>query len=79
MESLTENKPLLYSLVFSGGAITALASGTVPELTEQFELVELPTEVRDHRFILTRKLWGFSELLSRLFSVVYLTIIITPL
>lgn len=56
MESLTENKPLLYSLVFSGGAITALASGTVPELTEQFELVELPTEVRDHRFILTRKL-----------------------
>ncbi|CAG2189075.1 ATP13A1 [Mytilus edulis] len=47
MESLTENKPLLYSLVFSGGAITALASGTVPELTEQFELVELPTEFRN--------------------------------
>ena len=46
MESLKENKPLLYSLIFSGGAITLLASGTVPELTEQFELVDLPPEVR---------------------------------
>lgn len=47
MESLTENKPLLYSLIFSGGAITCLASGIVPELTEQFELVHLPPEFRN--------------------------------
>lgn len=47
MESLKENKPLLYSLIFSGGAITLLASGTVPELTEQFELVHLPPEFRN--------------------------------
>lgn len=45
MESLTENKPLLYSLFISGGAITALASGVVPEFSEQFELVHLPPEV----------------------------------
>ena len=45
MESLFNNKPLLYSLAVSGSAIVALASGVVPELCEQFELVPLPTEV----------------------------------
>ena len=45
MESLTENKPLLYSLFFSGASIVALASVMLPELSEKFELIELPTEV----------------------------------
>ncbi len=45
MESLRENKPLLYSLAFSGGAIVALASGLIPEVQEQFELVQLEPEV----------------------------------
>uniref|UniRef100_A0A914RJF3 Uncharacterized protein n=1 Tax=Parascaris equorum TaxID=6256 RepID=A0A914RJF3_PAREQ len=44
MESLMENKPMLYSLLFSGSAVFALASGISPELTEKFELVELPIE-----------------------------------
>ncbi|VDO47870.1 unnamed protein product [Onchocerca flexuosa] len=42
MESLLENKPMLYSLLFSGSAVFALASGISPELLEKFELVELP-------------------------------------
>uniref|UniRef100_A0A1I8ELJ2 Cation-transporting ATPase n=3 Tax=Wuchereria bancrofti TaxID=6293 RepID=A0A1I8ELJ2_WUCBA len=46
MESLLENKPMLYSLLFSGSAVFALASGISPELTEKFELVELPVEYR---------------------------------
>ncbi|KAK3087866.1 hypothetical protein FSP39_011689 [Pinctada imbricata] len=46
MESLFNNKPLLYSLAVSGSAIVALASGVVPELCEQFELVPLPNEFR---------------------------------
>ena len=45
MESLRENKPLLYSLMVSGGAIVALSSGLIPELQEQFQLVELEPEV----------------------------------
>ena len=46
MESLRENKPLLYSLMIAGGAIVALSSGLIPELQQQFELVELEPEVR---------------------------------
>lgn len=45
MESLRNNKPMLYSLSISGSAIIALASGLVPEATEYFELVHLPDEV----------------------------------
>ena len=45
MESLRENKPLLCSLLMSGGAIVALSSGLIPELQEQFQLVELEPEV----------------------------------
>ncbi|XP_074654024.1 endoplasmic reticulum transmembrane helix translocase-like [Tubulanus polymorphus] len=47
MESLTENKPLLYSLLCSGSAVIALASGFIPELAQQFEIVELPTDFRN--------------------------------
>ena len=47
MESLYENKPLLYSVMASTSAIVALASGMLPDLAAQFEIVELETEVRD--------------------------------
>lgn len=46
MESLFNNKPLLYSLAFSGTAITGLASGVIPDIADQFEIVPLPTEVK---------------------------------
>ncbi|XP_064615938.1 endoplasmic reticulum transmembrane helix translocase-like [Liolophura sinensis] len=44
MEGLTENKPLLFSLIFSVSAIVALASGVVPDVNNHFELVTLPEE-----------------------------------
>ncbi|CAH1786419.1 unnamed protein product [Owenia fusiformis] len=47
MESLRENKPLLYSLFFSFGSVAALASGLVPDIAKQFEIVELPYEFRN--------------------------------
>ncbi|XP_060069748.1 endoplasmic reticulum transmembrane helix translocase-like [Ylistrum balloti] len=47
MESLRNNKPLLYSLMISGGSIAGLASGMFPEITEHFELVPLPEEFRN--------------------------------
>ncbi|NXG07870.1 AT131 ATPase, partial [Sakesphorus luctuosus] len=46
MESLQENKPLLWSLVLSGVAIGGLLSGSSPEFNEQFGLVEIPTEFK---------------------------------
>ncbi|KAI6176078.1 hypothetical protein M3Y97_00759800 [Aphelenchoides bicaudatus] len=47
MSSLYENKPLLYSVVSSGFAILALASNTIPEFSEKFEIVQLPNEFRN--------------------------------
>ncbi|KPP72851.1 putative cation-transporting ATPase 13A1 [Scleropages formosus] len=46
MESLTENRPLLWSIVLSGLAIVGLLSGSSPEFNEQFALVEIPTEFK---------------------------------
>ncbi|XP_018428588.1 PREDICTED: manganese-transporting ATPase 13A1 [Nanorana parkeri] len=46
MESLRENKPLLWSIVISGMAILGLLSGTSPEFNEQFGLVDIPVEFK---------------------------------
>lgn len=46
MESLTQNKPLLYSIAIAGGTVFALALGIVPELAAQFEIIAFPPEVR---------------------------------
>jgi type II secretory pathway component PulF len=47
MESLTENRALLYSLLGSGGAVLALAMGLVPDFASQFEIVDFPPEVTE--------------------------------
>eukprot|EP00061_Rhincodon_typus_P014237 g41143.t1 len=44
MESLQENKPLLWSIVISGLAILGLLTGSSSEFNEQFGLVEIPIE-----------------------------------
>ncbi|CAH2066263.1 unnamed protein product, partial [Iphiclides podalirius] len=46
MEGLRENKPLLYSIVVSGGAVLALAAGIFPELSNMFEIVYFPPDYR---------------------------------
>uniref|UniRef100_A0A8C6IKU8 Endoplasmic reticulum transmembrane helix translocase n=1 Tax=Melopsittacus undulatus TaxID=13146 RepID=A0A8C6IKU8_MELUD len=46
MESLRENKPLLWSILLSGLAIVGLLTGSSPEFNEQFGLVEIPTEFK---------------------------------
>ncbi|XP_049601366.1 endoplasmic reticulum transmembrane helix translocase [Syngnathus scovelli] len=46
MESLTENRPLLWSIALSGLAIVGLLSGSSPEFNEQFALVDIPTEFK---------------------------------
>ena len=45
MESLTHNKALLYSIVASSGTVLALTLGVVPELAQQFEIIDFPHEV----------------------------------
>lgn len=50
MESLSENRPLLWSIALSGLAIVGLLTGSSPEFNEQFALVDIPTEVSSHYF-----------------------------
>ncbi|RWS12635.1 manganese-transporting ATPase 13A1-like protein, partial [Dinothrombium tinctorium] len=44
MESLTENKPLLWSIVGSILTVIALVTGLFPDLATQFSIVEFPAE-----------------------------------
>lgn len=46
MESLKDNKPLLYSLMFSVLAISSLTLGLVPDVADQFSIIEFPAEVQ---------------------------------
>lgn len=45
MESLKQNKALLYSILGSGGVVLALTLGLVPELSAQFEIIDFPPDV----------------------------------
>lgn len=53
MEGLKDNKPLLYSILISGGAVLALATGIFPDLSNMFEIVYFPP---DYRLILVQVL-----------------------
>lgn len=46
MESLRENRALLYSLSGTASFIAILALGWIPELTEQFAIIDFPDEVQ---------------------------------
>lgn len=43
MESLQENRPLFYSIFISMGALVCLLMGLIPDVSNQFEIVEFPT------------------------------------
>ncbi|XP_074026717.1 endoplasmic reticulum transmembrane helix translocase [Leptinotarsa decemlineata] len=66
MESLRQNKALLYSILGSGGVVLALTLGIVPELSAQFEIIDFPP---DFRIILVQVLFAdffFSFLVDRI-------------
>jgi hypothetical protein len=46
MESLRSNKPLLYSILFSFSLVISLIFNLLPQLTEQFQIVLIPDDVR---------------------------------
>ncbi|EZA50425.1 manganese-transporting ATPase 13A1 [Ooceraea biroi] len=46
MESLMQNKALLFSLVGNSAVILLLACGFLPDLATQFEIVDIPNEFR---------------------------------
>ncbi|XP_076821565.1 endoplasmic reticulum transmembrane helix translocase-like [Clavelina lepadiformis] len=46
MESLWENKALLYSLIGSTTFLLALVAGLIPDINDQFEIVHFETEFR---------------------------------
>lgn len=45
MESLKENRPLLYSILFSASAVFILAGRIMPEFSDQFQIVQFEDEV----------------------------------
>lgn len=45
MESLFENRPLLWSIVSSIMAVFTLVLGSFPNMNNQFSVVEFPAEV----------------------------------
>ena len=47
MESLRSNKPLLYSILFSFSLVISLIFNIFPQLTEQFQIVLIPDDVRE--------------------------------
>lgn len=47
MESLPENKPLVWSLAVSLLAIVGLLLGSSPDFNSQFGLVDIPVEVSE--------------------------------
>jgi hypothetical protein len=52
MESLSENRPLLYSILFSAASVFTLAGRFMPELSDQFQIVEIPDDVILIEFLL---------------------------
>ena len=53
MESITQNRPFFYSMVFSGTAVVIITLGLMPELNDQFEIVSIPPEV----FLFHNSIW----------------------
>lgn len=51
MASLTENKPLLYSLIASAAVLFVLASGIVPDMAASLEIAPFTEEVSMHAAI----------------------------
>ncbi|CEF67827.1 Cation-transporting P-type ATPase family and Cation-transporting P-type ATPase, subfamily V and P-type ATPase, A domain and HAD-like domain and P-type ATPase, cytoplasmic domain N-containing protein [Strongyloides ratti] len=51
MESLIENKPLLYSIIAATSVVFTLASNAAPDMTNYFELVQFPDDFRNKLII----------------------------
>uniref|UniRef100_A0A0N7Z9H8 Endoplasmic reticulum transmembrane helix translocase n=2 Tax=Rhodnius TaxID=13248 RepID=A0A0N7Z9H8_9HEMI len=65
MESLYENRLLMYSVVGSTGAIFALALGIIPDFAHQFEIVEFDPEFRTVLLLVLCADFFFSYLVDR--------------
>ena len=58
MASLTENRPLLYSLLISASVLFVLASGLFPDLSAMFEIEVFSEEVSDMHRVKEIQYWG---------------------
>jgi manganese-transporting P-type ATPase len=51
MESLRENKMLMYSILSSSGVVLCLALNLVPDLQSAFQIIDFPSDVRKFSYI----------------------------
>lgn len=58
MESLRENRPLLFSILGSSGVVLAITLGIVPELSAQFEIIDFPSDVSTKKAFLIHNRFG---------------------
>ena len=65
MESLRENKPLLYSVCGSGLIIFSLAAGWLPDVAAQFEIIDFPPEVSQILLLVLTICFWFPSITSR--------------
>jgi len=49
MESLRENRLLMYSILASSGVVACLALNLVPDLQSAFQIVDFPPDVSDFK------------------------------
>ncbi|XP_078737550.1 endoplasmic reticulum transmembrane helix translocase isoform X2 [Lampetra fluviatilis] len=66
MESLQENRPLLWSVLLTGVSIACLVTGALPELSAHFEIVDFPYEFKWTIFQVLVADFASSWLLDRL-------------
>ncbi|CAF0703841.1 unnamed protein product [Brachionus calyciflorus] len=71
MESLKENKPLLYSIMFSAGAVFVLAGRLMPELSDQFQIVDFSEEYRKILLIVILLDFCASYILDRILEFLF--------
>jgi cation-transporting ATPase 13A1 len=71
MESLKENKALLYSIIFSASAAIALALGTLPDLNTQFQIIDFPSEFRTILLTTLFVDFGASYLVDRILAFLF--------
>ncbi|KAK9509934.1 hypothetical protein O3M35_004821 [Rhynocoris fuscipes] len=71
MESLYENKLLMYSILVSTGAIFALALGIIPDIAHQFEIVEFDDEFRKILVLVLCADFFFSYLVDRICLIIF--------
>lgn len=60
MESLRENRLLLYSILASSGVVMCLALNLIPDVQDMFQIIDFPDDVRTFRFVAKARIYIYN-------------------